>query len=725
MDPLKYIFQEPMPTGKLAKWQILLSEFDIVYITQKAIKGQALTDHLAENPVDNEYKPLTTYFPDEKVLLAREDISEPYSGWRMFFDGVSNFKGVRIGAVLVFETGDSDLLVHQVLGEWTTKNVKILPYLHCMKELCKQFREIDFKHVPRIQNEFADALATLSSMIQHPDKNYIDPIKVKIHDQQAYCFHIDEELDGQPWYYDIKKLLETRKYPKNATNKQKQTLRKMANHFFLNGEILYRRTSDLGLLRCVDATEATRLLEKVHAGTCGPHMNGFTLAKKILRAGYFWMTMERDSIRYVQKCHQCQVHGDFIQVPPNELNVMGSPWPFAACGMDVIGPIEPPASNGHRFILVAIDYFTKWVKASTYKAVTKKVVADFARNNIVCRFGIPESIITDNTTNLNTDLMRETCEKLRIAYQNSTAYRPQMNGAVEAANKNIKKILRKITNSHRQWHEKLPYALLGYRTTARTSTGATPYMLLYGSEAVILAEVEIPSLRIIQDISLDDAEWIRSRHEQLILIDEKRMDAVCHGQLYQNRMSKAFNKRDEAKGKFAPNWQGPYVVHRVLSGGALILADMDGKFCSNKYTWWNGRNEEECIFKRLDRVFGNQKFMDLFPSSEVSHFIRYGSDHAPLHVVWDSQEEPVIKFFKFLNIWTKHPKFLEVVQGNWCLDFAANPFIEFQGKMKKVKQALEQALAKRSKDNSGNILQQISTVEDVIKVNELQLELNP
>ncbi|XP_060177812.1 uncharacterized protein LOC132607745 [Lycium barbarum] len=158
-----------------------------------------------------------------------------------------------------------------------------------------------------------------------------------------------------------------------------------------------------------------------------------------------------------------------------------------------------------------------------------------------------------------------------------------MNGEVEA-NKNIKKILRKIIDSHRQWYEKLPYALLGYRTTARTSTGATPYMLVYGSEAVIPAEIEIPSLRIIEDVGLDDAEWIRSRHEQLMLIDEKRMDAVCHSQLYQNRMSKAFNKRvrprkfesgqlvlkqifphqDEARGKFALNWQGPYVVHRVL-----------------------------------------------------------------------------------------------------------------------------------------------------------------
>ncbi|XP_033511912.2 uncharacterized protein [Nicotiana tomentosiformis] len=177
---------------------------------------------------------------------------------------------------------------------------------------------------------------------------------------------------------------------------------------------------------------------------------------------------------------------------------MGSPWPFAAWSMDVIGPIEPAALNGHHFILVAINYFIKWVEESTYKAVTKKVVADFVRNNIVCSFGILESIIIDNVADLNSDLMREIFEKCKIVNRNSTAYRPQMNGAVEVANKNIKRILRKIVDNHRQWHEKLPFALLGYRTTMRTFTRETPYMLVYGTEALIPADVEIPSLRVIQ-----------------------------------------------------------------------------------------------------------------------------------------------------------------------------------------------------------------------------------
>nr|XP_010319925.1 uncharacterized protein K02A2.6-like [Solanum lycopersicum] len=165
---------------------------------------------------------------------------------------------------------------------------------------------------------------------------------------------------------------------------------------------------------------------------------------------------------------------------------MSAPWPFVAWGMDVIGPIEPKASNGHMFILVAIDYLTKWVEVVTFKSVTKKVVVDFIHFNIICRFGIPKVIITDNAANLNSHLMQEVCYRFKIEHRNSTPYHPKANGAVEATNKNIKKLLRKIVQSSRQWHEKLPFALLGYRTTVRTSVGATSYSLVYETEAALM-----------------------------------------------------------------------------------------------------------------------------------------------------------------------------------------------------------------------------------------------
>ncbi|PKI75825.1 hypothetical protein CRG98_003740 [Punica granatum] len=110
-----------------------------------------------------------------------------------------------------------------------------------------------------------------------------------------------------------------------------------------------------------------------------------------------------------------------------------------------------------------------------------------------------------------------------------------MNGAVEAANKNMKKIIEKMTVNYKDWHEMLPFTLLAYRTSILSSTGATPYSLVYGMEAVLPIEVEIPSMR--------EAECAKQRYEQLNLIDEKRLTALCHSQCYQQRMARTFNKK--------------------------------------------------------------------------------------------------------------------------------------------------------------------------------------
>ncbi|XP_070005265.1 uncharacterized protein [Nicotiana sylvestris] len=144
-------------------------------------------------------------------------------------------------------------------------------------------------------------------MIQHPNKNFIDPVPVRIYNQPPYCAHVEEETDGKPWSHDFKEYLAKGEYPEQVNHTQKCMLQRLSNHFFQSGGTLYGRTPDLGLLRSVDSKEDSRLLEEIHAGTFGPHMNGFVLDKKILRAGYFWMTIETNCIRYVQKYHQCQV----------------------------------------------------------------------------------------------------------------------------------------------------------------------------------------------------------------------------------------------------------------------------------------------------------------------------------------------------------------------------------------------------------------------------------
>lgn len=142
--------------------------------------------------------------------------------------------------------------------------------------------------------------------------------------------------------------------------------------------------------------------------------------------------------------------------------MMTTPWSFFGLGIDMIGMIEPKTSNGHRLILVAIDYFTRWVKAVSYANVTKQVMARFIKKELICKYGIPNKIITDNGSNLNNKMMKELCEEFKIKHHNSSPYRPKMNGVVEAGNKNIKKILQNIVVTYKHCHKMLPFTLHSY-----------------------------------------------------------------------------------------------------------------------------------------------------------------------------------------------------------------------------------------------------------------------
>ena len=219
--------------------------------------------------------------------------------------------------------------------------------------------------------------------------------------------------------------------------------------FFLDGEVLYKKSKDQILLRCVDAKEAKKIVHETHENVCGTHTNGHVMARQIMRVGYYWMTLEGDCINYVRKYHKCQIYADKIHVLPTSLNVMVSSWHFSIWGMDVIRPITPKASNGHHFIFVVIDYFTKWVEVALYASVTKAVVARFIKKEIICRYDLLERIISDNGLNLNNDMVIKICIRFKIKYHNSVSYRPKMNGAVETANKNVKKIITKATETYK------------------------------------------------------------------------------------------------------------------------------------------------------------------------------------------------------------------------------------------------------------------------------------
>ena len=145
----------------------------------------------------------------------------------------------------------------------------------------------------------------------------------------------------------------------------------------------------------MDKKEAEKIMEDVHKGVFGNHSSGYTMAKKILRVGYYWSTMETDCHHHSRTCHKCQIYADKVHVPSVPLNVLIASWIFSMWGIDLIGEINPTSSNGHYFILVDIDYFTKWVEEASFTSVTKNVVARFIKHNLICRYGIPKRIITE------------------------------------------------------------------------------------------------------------------------------------------------------------------------------------------------------------------------------------------------------------------------------------------------------------------------------------------
>ncbi|KAL6346389.1 hypothetical protein AAG906_033185 [Vitis piasezkii] len=171
----------------------------------------------------------------------------------------------------------------------------------------------------------------------------------------------------------------------------------------------------------------------------------------------------------IEKCLECQIHGDLIHAPPSELHALTSTWPFLVWGIDIIGKISPKYSSGHEFILVAIDYFTKWVEAASYVRLTSARVASFIRPHIICRYGVPHELISDRGVHFRAEV-DTLLQKYNIQHHRSSAYMPQTNGVVEVATKNIKRILRKMVETSRDWLEKLPFALWAYRTFFRTST---------------------------------------------------------------------------------------------------------------------------------------------------------------------------------------------------------------------------------------------------------------
>nr|GEZ08738.1 reverse transcriptase domain-containing protein [Tanacetum cinerariifolium] len=302
-------------------------------------------------------------------------------------------------------------------------------------------------------------------------------------------------------------------------------LRLKARQYELMEGILYKRSFLKPWLRCVGPLQAEYVMREIHEGSCSMHAGLRSVVAKAIRLGYFWPTMHKDAQDMIRKCSDCQ-------------------------GINIAGPF-PEGPRKVKFLIVAMDNFTKWIEAKAVATITGGQVKKFVWDNIVCRFGIPGEIISDNGKQFADNPFKDWCDKLNIRQHFASVKHPQSNGLVEKANKSLGEgIKARLGEENKNWVKELPHiGMPTYRT------------------AVV-------------DVVNNDEEL----RLNLDLLEERRELAA---------MSEASNDASHAVagGKLGPKWEGPYEVTDALGNGAYKLRSMDGTTLPRT---WNVTNLKRC-----------------------------------------------------------------------------------------------------------------------------------
>nr|XP_027124543.1 uncharacterized protein LOC113741245 [Coffea arabica] len=410
-QPLRQVLSRPEASGRLTKWAIEMGEYDLSYEPRKAIKAQALADFLAELTFDQ------VQVATPATIQAPTPSTPETQRWILHVDGSSNSGGSgagllledpqgdvcsyaprfdfaasnneaeyeaviaglqlarKLGAAHILVYSDSQLVVCQILGEYEAKEEAMQRYLSKVLQLVAHFESFEIQRIPRSQNRRADALSRLAST-SFADLN--KTVLVEVLAEPGYeggeVYPIYSE---DTWMGPLVRFLGQGELLEDRAESRK--LQRKAARYTLRQGLLYKRM----------------------------------LVKKTLLLGYFWPTMKMDAQVMVLCCPSCQHHAPEHHQPTNLMIPITSPWPFEQWGTDIIGPF-PMAPGNYVYVVVAVDYFTKWVEAESLRSITGVAVKKFFWKNVVCRFGLPRVIISDNGRQFADNPFKAWCEELGI-----------------------------------------------------------------------------------------------------------------------------------------------------------------------------------------------------------------------------------------------------------------------------------------------------------------------
>ncbi|GFS38889.1 hypothetical protein Acr_00g0059990 [Actinidia rufa] len=569
-QPLKHILQRPDASGRLLKWSVELSEFHIEYRPRTTIKAQVLADFFVESTHEDTPQPETA--PPEARILKEQTSEKDLAHWILFVDGSSNQHGCGAGLVIRAPSGEQMEYAIRMGFKATNNEAEyeaLLAGLRVATELGAQSLEVFSDSqlvVNQVQGDYLAKDARMIAYFRCIPLEFLDNPSIGATDK------ILQTEENPTWMDEIIAYLRNGILPEDKLQARRLQYRS-ASFCIFKGK-LYKRSFSGPLLRCLRPEEAEYVLRE-------------------------------NTRRHMRKSLRSKRYAPVSRLPHTEMVPMSSPWPFAQWGIDILGPL-PRAPLQKKFLIVAIDYFTKWIEAQPLTKITEKNTRDFVWKHLVCRFGVPKVIISDNARQFDNDRFRLFCSDLAISHHFSSPGHPQANGQVEITNRTILRNLKaRLDRSKGEWAENLPSILWAYHTTSRIPTGETPYSMVFGTESVIPVEIGMPSFRVLNfDKEINEAEL----RVNLDLLEEKRENAELRQMAYKCQVARYYNQRVKHRsflpgdlvlrkvtlstkepnvGKLGPTWEGPYKVIKVSRPGTYWLEDPDGKALSHP---WNAEH---------------------------------------------------------------------------------------------------------------------------------------